>query len=70
MLTSNLRILHVCFCPHPIKVDGVADGPTEVAPKDIIYDGALNERLVYWHNVTLDLKGRKAWFVFDPKPEK
>lgn len=52
----------------PIKVDGVADGPAEVAPKDIIYDGALNERLVYWHNVTLDLKDRKAWFIFDPKP--
>jgi hypothetical protein len=35
----------------------------------LIYDGALNERLVFWHNVTLDLAHGKSWFVFDPKPE-
>ncbi|MDQ2701344.1 MAG: retroviral-like aspartic protease family protein [Pseudomonadota bacterium] len=44
------------------------DGPVQVAPKDIIYDGALNERLVFWHNVTLDLAQLKSWYVFDPKP--
>ena len=45
------------------------DGPVQVAPKDIIYDGVLNERLVFWHNVTLDLAQLKSWYIFDPKPQ-
>lgn len=45
------------------------DGPVQVAPKDIIYDGVLNERLVFWHNVTLDLSRLKAWYIFDPRPQ-
>ncbi|WP_158703095.1 aspartyl protease family protein [Allosphingosinicella vermicomposti] len=62
-------VANVKTIPLDIRIEGVEEGPTDVAPKDIIYDGVLNERFVYWHNVTLDLKEKRAWYVFDPKSE-
>jgi len=51
----------------PVAINGAANVARQVTARDLIYDGALNEEILFHFNVTMDLKQQRAWYKLDVK---